>query len=459
LLYPNMTFGSLHLIGNHDDTKVKVYSLPDKSLLREFTANLLERQVVELSNGSFFKVVSDKPVTAMLIGGNWENVTAGVSTFHPSVEGGYVGKDFVLTTVESLIAHGANLPERVYALEDANVKVSNASGAVLKSFSLKANKVESLILPSLGLYRITSTGYIMVQTFNKGFLQVMAILSYYPAVEGGFVGRRFYGAAYYIAGAMVRRLIFMSGEDSKVAVFDLEGPRKVMDASVPAGKTVSITTEKLPDENLAFETDKPITMMFQGAETVGGTDGGVAYAGLKAGQTGYFLVPSVPVEGYIFAYEETVVDVDDVRLRVPADGFLTLTSGLHKITVDRNVLVQVIQLSSHADQGVTILDQFNFAVSIPSVQTMSITYPGLRLKPLGEELPSLYIGTGVAVVIAVALLVVGLRQRGKGNLQTARPHPAPGRLSRREHGGCPPSIPQQPSATQASQEPCESGLG
>jgi len=422
-LYPNMTVGSLHLIGNHAGTRVRVYSLPDGGLLKEFTVDLMERQIVNLPNGSFFKVVSDRPLTTMLIGGYWASFAStllGANTFHPSVDGGYVGKEFIFTTVEIIPNEVRNLHERVYALEDAEVKVFDANGT-LKSFSLKANEFEWFILPSFGVYRITSTGYIMVQTFsmdvyNGGIL-------YYPAVEGGFIGKRFYGAGHHTQyTSHLRWFAFMGAEDSKVTVIDLESAQKAADVTVEAGKVTSLTTEKLAVLNLAFESEKPITLMFQsraggvpGGTWGGGTvEGGVTYAGLKAGQTGYFRIPEVRAEGYIFAHKETIVDVDDVRLRVPADGFVTLTGGLHKVTTDQNVLIQVVQLRSYVEGGVTVLDQLNFGVSVPSVQSMSITYPELRLKPIASEgLPLTYIAAGVAAVIVIVVVALALRRRGR----------------------------------------------
>jgi len=417
LLYPNMTFGSLHLIGNHDDTKVRVYSLPDRTLLAGFTVNPMERQVVQLPNGSFFKVVNDKPVTAMLIGGSWENTTIdmpGASTFHPSVDGGYVGKDFIFTTVE-VFTEELNVPERVYALEDADVKVLDANGSTVKGFKLEANQAESFLLRSFDVYRVTSTGYIMVQTFNAG--NGFGSILYYPAVEGGFIGTKFYGATHLGKHTRHERFYtFMAAEDSKVAVFDLDDARKAGDVTVSARNVTYIATKEFEYSNLGFESDKPMTMMFQsrdgklsilaaGDPTV---EGGVAYAGLKAGQTGYFRVPDLRAEGYIFAYQETVLDVDDVRLRVPADGYVTLTSGLHKITADQNVLIEVIQLTTQSN------GQLNFAASIPSVQSMSLTYPDLRLKPLtAEELPLTYIAAGVAVAVILVVSAVALRRRAR----------------------------------------------
>ncbi len=430
-VYPNMTFGALYLIGNHDGTRVRVYSLPGKTLLAEFTTNLLERQVVQLPNGSFFKVVSDRAVTTMLIGGSWAKMerqaTPGATTFHLSVEGGYLGKDFIFTTVEVVSSELANLPERAYALEDTDVKVFDASGNTLKSFSLKANECESFNLPSFGTYRITSTGYVMVQTFSMGMY--FGSICYYPAAQGGFVGTRFYGAGHYSEYTSAdRRFAFMGAEDSKVAIIDLENAQKVADVSFTAGKNASLATNKLTRLNLAFKSDKPITLMFQPRQSPDRGDprlrveGGVTYAGLKAGQTGYFIVPDVCAEGYIFAYQETLVDVDDVRLRIQADSFVTVTSGLHKISADHNVLILVIQIPMYmTPEMVTVLGQLNFGVSVPSVQSMSLTYPNLTLKPIGEEgLPSTYIAVGVAIVVVIVFAGVVLRRRGRLRSSEAR---------------------------------------
>jgi len=397
------------ILGNHDGTSVKVYDLPQKALRADFTVNRLERVDVELPNGTFFKVVSSKPVTVILMehGGF-------TTTFFTSTSGGYVGDEFVFMALQGATLPGTGPPFRVYALEDAEVTISDANGSEVSDFKLRANEVRELSFQPLGVYGLKASGKVMVQSFNLPGGWWASGLCYYPSAEGGFVGTRFYGSSFteQWVGSIPTYFILTGLEDSSVTSADLEAKVKLAEHTVPAGSSLSLRWIKAP--HIAVESQKPIMLLMR--------ESGIAFTGLKAGQTAYLYVPTETYtsEAYLFAADDATVLIDDVEMKVSPDTAISLREGLHTVRATANVLIQVVSWPVESTLHYTYRGKVpsfirinDFGACIPSVQSLSMTYEDLRLKPvLGEELPWMYLGA--AAVLAVVGVVVALRLRQRG---------------------------------------------
>jgi len=398
-----MTRASLLIIGDHDGTSVSVYALPSKQLLGQFTVDRLEGKTIRVSNGTLFKVVSDKPTTVIFMGGNaYEQKQAFISAFFPSVDGGYVGREFVFLAIETQYFPGGwtNQPYRVYALEDSQLALWDANGSKIKEFKLSANQVEELTLSHWAIYRLESTGRVMLGSMGS---------PYYPAMNGGFVGRRFY----VVAGVGPYPWSFYATglQDAKIDVWDLEFKRKIYDAKLAAMMNVSVEGIKSGADAL-IESDTPIVL---------GEGGGLSYFGLAAGQTAYVHVsaqgPTTDGEACLFAYKETTVTVDDVAVKLSPDEILTVPGGLHKLSATENVLLESVSWDSTPILTVDGLQKIGrmsaFATVIPSAQSLSITYQDLQLKPVVQEgLPWMLIAGAVAVLaVGVGAAVYFLKMR------------------------------------------------
>jgi len=407
--YTNVTGqvrGIVAIVGIHDGTRVAVYTLPDRSLVRSLTVNRLEKAVVYLPNGTFFKATSDRPVSIILMGGlGIETGEAMISTFFTSVEGGYVGEEFIFMDVEAktmtyqagVWAVLPGLPVRVYAVEDSDVTVWSANGTKLKEFKVPANGYQELSLQSMEAFRLLSTGAVMVQTFTTDRSV------FYPAVEGGFVGRLFYGTAPIkeLWGASWTRAGFSyiatSAENAKIQLADLEFKKKVSDVDVSGGRNVSFP---ITVGHMSAQSDRPLLLMFKSDDNTGG----MAIAGLAAGQEAYVYAPSG--ETYVFAYKETVVLLDDVQVRLQADGILPIPEGAHKLSASENVIIE----ATNYVKGSSIA---NFGQCLPSAQSLSLRNTDVKAKPVTEQgLPWMEIGAAAALMAVVAaLLVVKTRRR------------------------------------------------
>ncbi len=415
-----MDHGVVAVVGAHDDTSVEIYTLPDRNLVKSFKVNRMESMMIGLPNGTFFKVVTSKPASVAALGGaalEAKPMTqyrefgakmqygtysgASFSSFVPSVDGGYVGKEFVLLDVHSTVLKGERggvgippgLPYAVFALEESTVTVWDENGTQVAEYKLKANKYEDFAFIPYKVYRLESTGNVMVQTF------VVEKPCFIPAVKGTFIGNVFYAAGSVPESGNVpnplRFFLFSSTEGAKANIYDLDFTRKSVDLTVPAGENVSLKTTDC--QFMEAESDKPMLIAYRSQPS----EGGIAVVGLATGQTADIFVFG---QGYIFAYTDTVVNVDDVTLRLAPDGIQPITEGLHRISTDKNIVIETVHIDPM--QGFNAFGQY-----LPSAQSISIRYEGLSLKPVVEQTPWLYYGAGAAAVVVVVLVVWNVRRR------------------------------------------------
>lgn len=391
------------LIGNHDGTSASAFLLPERKLLGEFTLNRMERVELSLPNGSVFKVVADKPLTVMLAGGVEVTESSGVSTFQTSVGGGYVGREFIFLALESRYPSRGSvggLPQRVYAFEECDVTVWDENETNVAEFRLPANGFKELSLTPDIVYRLEASGNVMVQTFALG--EFRAKTCFYPAVEGGFLGKLFYGSGPMPEATVPPKRGFVASGAGQPAlkVADLEFQKAYGEFEFN-DSWAFLPASGLKVRHLVVEAETPILLYFKSDEN--STDGGgVAMGGLRAGQTSYLYAPRG--ESYLFAAEETVVTLDDVDLRVPADSVVPIPEGVHKLAATKNVLFEVVNIWWN---GLS-----TFGVTLPSVESLDVSNEGLKLRKVGEEsLPWTYIAAGVAAAVVAVVLLMARRRR------------------------------------------------
>jgi len=406
-----MTSGTVLVLGCHDETEVAVYRLPGERLVKQATINKLERTSVELPNGTFFKVTSSKPATVMLLGGGWQaaGAQAGISTFFPTVDGGFVGKEFVFLALEPSVTYGRELPHSIFALEDSDVTIYNRDGSAAKQYRVKVNEAQWFSLKNDTVYRIVSSGNIMVETFTIGEYRGKPLA--FPAVEGGFVGKRFYGAGhsmeYMGTEQLSRGFVLSSMKDAKVLIVDLETSKKYgdKDVTITAGTNLSMHVKAF---HMGLDSDQPVMMVFKNTNYDGG---GVIFTGLKAGQEAVIYLAQG--KAYLFSAKDAVVTVDDVTQRIAADEPLQLWPGTHKVSATENVLVEMVVLIPYVPPPGQVFPELEglgtFGGVIPSIESLSATNENLGLKPLiQQELPWTYIA---AAVVPIALIIIWLAIR------------------------------------------------
>jgi hypothetical protein len=182
----------LAIVAYADDTNVEVYDLKTSIRISQGNLNSMGKLLFLLDNGTHFKVVSDKMVSVELL--NYQqiplsNVTGPVpSTFYTSVDGLYVGKKFVFMASEG---GGGAVDYTILALEKSTVTITKEDNTV-NTISLEANAYKYYTFTAFKVYKIESTGNIMVQSSGiSGRGSTAAPCFPVPAAEGGFVGQFF----------------------------------------------------------------------------------------------------------------------------------------------------------------------------------------------------------------------------------------------------------------------------
>jgi hypothetical protein len=422
------TEGLITIVGLEDDTSVKVYTLKDKALVSEAKLDEMEKHSVALPNGTIFKIVSDKLVYVLLLSGglrNTETLEGPLPTgFHTGTDGSYVAKKFIFMASQDLGYYTTTEPYHIFALEPAEVTITRDDG-VKQSFKLDANAHKALALKAFSVYRVESTGHIMIQsgetpggTTGSGAKIECGHSFFIPSATGGFVGTRFYSLSRESWGVEEEYGFWISAlEDAKVTIWNLEFKRVIQELEIKAGD--QIRTKPRADgkeEVIAIESDKPITVSLIHSGDIKGYAWsygmGVTFMGVKPNEeTLFFLPTNSSVQTYIFAYEDTEVMIDDIPITIGADSYFLLTSvGPHKILSNKNIVVQLIHWPLIPPiQGIEM-----FGVAIPSIQSINVT-PDVSLKPIAAEgFPTTYIIAGVAAaVVAVIVSLLAVKRRAK----------------------------------------------
>jgi hypothetical protein len=405
---------------SEDETDLRVYTLQAESwiLETEFRLNSMEKRFFALPNGTVFKIVSNHPVFVLLLSGLKDDKVPGPETFegplpyafYPSTDGSYIGKEFVFIASQGLSGE----PYHIFALENAEVKLTREDSAEF-TFTLGPNSHIQLSLRAFTVYKVESTGNIMIQSGSPGGSSFPV-----PSAEGGFLGRRFYTTS-EDRWDKVRDYSFVicALEDTKVKIWDLPYKKVLEELEVKAGETVMTRPEPAgPEYVIAVESEKPITFFFIHSGNVFQTYGwsfgrGVTYLYVRPNEEVPFYLPTNSTsEVYVFAYEETQVRIDDVPVTISADSFFQFrTSGTHRIQADKNVVIQII----HRPLIPPIQGVDGFATTVPCIQAVN-TAPRTRLTPIagGEGFPATYLIAGAATaILAAAAGIIAVKRRSR----------------------------------------------
>jgi len=413
----------LSVVASEDDTNFVVYNLTTGLQISEGHLDNMENQYTLLPNGTFFKVVSDKIVSVLLLEYRTiplSNVTnQSPHTYYTSVDGLYVGKKFVFMADEG---GGGPADYTIFALEKSTVTITKEDNTV-NTITLAANAYKNWPFSPFRVYKIESTGNIMIQAGVipqwGGDVNCFAV----PCAEGGFVGKFFITKS--ITAYDPRRdygYRISATEDAKVTVYDLETKQVIKEYDVVGGVGIGIQP---PGANALFiQSDKPITlsMVHNGSidqtrpleSALGGPytayGEAVSFIGVRANEaTELYLPVQSQIEVYFFANQETHVTIDDTPHTIGANNYFVYTNpGNHMITSDKDIIVEINHWNGVPDfQGIS----FTGAI-IPCIETVS-TNPNVTITPIGEGFPMMYIiiGGGVAAVAVIIGLLV-MRRRG-----------------------------------------------
>jgi len=425
-------YALLAVVSAWDNVDVKVFNLTAKQLIAQTTLKSMQPLYLLLRNGTFFKVVASKPVTVQLVNYNQTPkfpltlLPPTIHTFYYSVDGTYVGKEFVFVAAQgSLTATDYT----ILAVEPAEVIVERDDG---QTFTLKldANGYKYVTLTPFRVYRVRSSGNIVVMSGAiPGIGTYETTCFAVPSVQGGFTGTYFLTRAFKAiewGWDKVRDCGFrvLAVSETKITLYDLETQNKIGDYVVPAEGGITLRPNAYA---IALVSEHPVTFNFMHNGSIeienAGMHGGF-YCGyprstmfllLKPSEDTMMQIPSnASVEVYFFAKEDTEVMIDDtLRIRVEADApYLFAIPGVHKVRSDKEVLVQINMWPRYPpEQGLW----FSGYV-IPPLESASLK-PNVSVTLPGTKAPTAYyyaVGAGAVIVVAIALMV--MRRKKKENI-------------------------------------------
>jgi aspartate 1-decarboxylase len=398
------------IIGIKNNTQVDVFNLDNGSLISEAIINSMQRCYAVFKNGTTFKVVTSELTNVLLL--NYgsvppSNATSGPVpvTFYQSTDGAYVGKEFIFMGS----GLGYNLDYLILALENAKVTVTRDDGDI-QQFSIAANMWEEPIWQPFRIYKVVSTGNIMIQSGRLpdawGEPRTLCV----PSVDGGFMGNTFYSWS-QTSWDLTENYGFRvsAAQDTKITVWNLETQQKILTADIQAGSGFGFKPQA---PAIVVKSDQPVTLEYihngslenrEGTGMYGAYGSGVAYIGVKPDEdTAFYLPVDSYVEAYIFASENTDITIDGNDWTIQANTYFSLsTPGTHIIKANKNVVIEVLNWPFEPEyQGL----QYE-GVQIPSIQTVDVV-PDVSLTPLGESFPITYVIIGVAAAAIGGLVVM-----------------------------------------------------
>ncbi|MEM2129476.1 MAG: hypothetical protein QXZ70_02635 [Candidatus Bathyarchaeia archaeon] len=416
------TVALLTIVASKDDTNVKVYNLETDELIFQDTIDDMERCYITLANGTVFKVVSDSPVSVLLLNMNGPP-HAGADqgplpdAYYQSVDGLYVGKKFVFMSSVGLSNPDYRLVGKefmLFALERSKITVTRDDDNQ-KEYSMEANSYLTLMLESFRVFKIESTGNIMVYS---GIIEGRDVSNpincfYVPSAEGGFIGKVFYARGpkigrYSWDGERDYGYRISAITDAKVTVFDLETKQVITELTLKGGSGIKINPTA---EAIAVQSNVPILFHMIHNGSIGRANDygiGVTFIGVRPNEDTPLYLPShANVEAFFFASEETDINIDDSSIRLPANSYyLYNLPGPHVIRSDKNIIIQVNHWPLEPEnQGL----RFSGAV-IPCIQTVNYI-PDVTLTPIGEPLPIFQIIIGVIAASIGAVTIFLLRKK------------------------------------------------
>jgi len=417
----------LTVVGYNDSTQVRVYDITGNqgNILKSFSVDRMKSHTMLMPLDTFFKVVSEKPVAALLHGGISYALSASRG-FYPSTDGGFAGKEFIFHAVTMRVGAGGPYEgHSAYGVEQSQVTLYDHDGKAVRTFSVRANSTVSLPITKEDVYRITSTGRIMVYTPGGGF-------DLCPSTLGGKAGRLFYSFS-------PRLLIIAQERSARVELIEAEEGTEIAEKDLSPGEAwfvnrtiaaITITpTSDSPKHVLIRSTEDVVvysatTSLPTGERYVDGMgwiSNGISFLGVKPNQPVTVFVVSRAI---VFSPEaDAQVDVSGIRVTVEKGGYKDLgASGTVTLTSNSTLIVQVVSQVATRNVGtpanpflVSIVDLTSFASYLISPQAVSVTYP--PPKPAEEEGGrdyTLIIGVAAVAVAVAAAGILMIRKRGRG---------------------------------------------
>ncbi len=415
----------LDVVGVEDDTLIEIWDIYAEQKIDSAVIDRLEKKVFYIHVGTFFKIKASRRIAAMLTGGQsviqgGSHGLGGTSMFYPAVDGGFRGREFIFAggpgthlTGYSNELIGYNF--YLVALEETDWTLSDAVNVWSTSEHLAQRATRPVMLQSrvahlsqhIGagndvVFHLTTSSDVEVLCSALGdFVSV-------PAFAGGYVGRMFYApiAVTVEQAGRTAAFIVVPLEEGKVTIYD-------KDLNVIA--THSFTASDVEDVNywyhelgvgrfdLIAESTGDVAFMVgqtEGTAEIGYLGDDITFIGSRPGQEIRFYAPTMAV---VFAPEALTVTIDGgTPIPMAKDGFRLLESGIHSVSADRHVIVEVLAAGPGWNNwGSYLIEPLDVDASFETPE-------GFLSRPVDY---TIYVAVGAVAAIAVLAVFMVRRRR------------------------------------------------
>jgi len=434
----------LEIIGINDSTSIEVFDLSTGDITSSATLDRMDVHTVYLGTrvssttdpdveGTYFKVVADKKVAVLLSGGS-PNIYRAV--YYPSTDGGFAGKEFIFKAVNGTWEPVIYVWEWditiIFGVESSHVKVFDDAGNKLHEFDVAANAYSRLNLVSGKVYRVLSTGRIMISTVCR------ECFAYGPSATGGFIGRSFYGVMSGVGGSdtwagSYQSFVVIAQEDCEISAYSLLKPELQRGLGPDLAKSLEageVFLDASFDQQIPLRIDSTgdIMVIFGRGDyawglpeakpvlSPGNLGDDVSMIPLEADREAIFFAPTGAV---IFAPQSLDIVIDGALISMKADEYRALMGGSHTIQSSAPVIVEVLSdANTRVGVGHGVEESWanvhyrfdNWATYLTPIQTLEVTYPP---PPPAGSLAELYtyVGAGVSAAVIAVVAVIFVRRR------------------------------------------------
>ncbi|MEM1989040.1 MAG: hypothetical protein QXX99_07485 [Candidatus Bathyarchaeia archaeon] len=397
----------IDIVGIEDNTNFQIYDLKTKDIIARGTVNKMQNSRIIIPPFTYFKVVSNKMTVVLLRGlanitreyqvtpPEERDPTGGFYTYIPSIEGSFVGKEFIFYST----GHGGVISGSVYTVdygfviagyEEAEVTFY-ADGASIASTKVKPGEIKVIQLRPRKVIYAKSTGYISIAVIQSGGTTIV------PAATGGFRGKVFLTR---LAHPEAPAFLICAMENADITVY--KGTMKAYEKKLRAGESWYQPMDGGMYE-LVFLSTGDISLMISDLPSINRTyvyymRDDVSFGGIRGGEELYFFTPTSAI---IFAPQPTKVIIDGAERTLREDEFITLGPGFHKVKPDKTVILEILAEGQYSFGA--------YGSYIIPLQGIEKIFPTPTIKIEEETFnPYLYVGVagaGIAVAISAYFLV------------------------------------------------------
>ncbi|OYT28537.1 MAG: hypothetical protein B6U94_08450 [Thermofilum sp. ex4484_79] len=392
---------TLTTVGYNDSTAITLYKISEEGIRnREFsdTVNRMEKKEFIVTPGCYV-LESDKRLNVYVA-----RSTKYTTAYITSTSGTYVGKEFIFPSYSTAIRTG----QMVTAYEDSIVRLYDEKGKKIQEFKIYQNH-SKLLKTLLGkVYRVVSTGNIMVQQFHGGSQGAGMLM---VTGRNTLVGKWFV-SYHMISDSNEGFIIVFPYEPSEVKIIKVE-------TGVTIGKHKFTKEDVINNKYWKFKiTEKPCTLKVVSTGNVSVIDTwGSQWEDYILENIRGMSIYAIPanLEVKVLALNSTIIiapyktdiEVNNVPFTLDAGQYLRLQGQLvYKIKADKPIVIHIINKPSSGMGGWLIADK-DIGKILPPPKPSSIK------EEKGTNNNLLLIGVVIITVVAVLAILLYLKKKNR----------------------------------------------